>query len=142
MVFTPSSEADFLISVEDWDLFQTISAVEKSGESTPVFDGGSLRPYILGGRATAKPFEVSRPFDRFRDMGRYGKYLPLINAVYLQVTIMPTNNQLQRDANYFSGRALLQKIMMPAASNASRESAPTVPMVSLTLWAPDWGVNQ
>lgn len=142
MAFVPSSEADFLVTVEDWGQFATITAVEKTGESTPVFDGGSLVPYIIGGRATARPFTVTRPFSRAREMSKYEQYLPLVNATRLTVTIMPTDRELRVEGGYFTGDALLTGLSLPVVNNGNREGAPSASMVSLTLWAPDWSVRR
>lgn len=141
MAFNPSSESDFTVTVEDWGQFATLAAIEVSGEQTPVFDGGSLNPYIIGGRATAKPFQITRPFDRGREMRLYKKYLPLVNAVHLSVTVMPTDRVLARDGAYFSGDCLLTGLMLPSMNNGTRSGAPAAAMVSLTLWAAAWGVT-
>jgi len=137
--FSPSRSADFLISVEGLGNFATIDAIEVSGQSTSVYDGGAIEPYILGGRASAAEFSLSRPFSYAREMDVYLTYLPLVNAKYLNVMIYPTDSQLQSLGKYFQGRALLTSLTLPAV-DSNQEGAPTVPLLACKLRAPKWRV--
>ncbi len=138
MGFEPSNQADFLVSVEGFDgMFANLSPIEVSGAQTEVYDGGSLDPYILGGRASAQPFDLSRPFSRNRDMAAYAKYLPKVNTVHLNVNLYPTDRQLKRDGRYFQGRALLTKMVLPGV-DSSTQGTPSVPMFSISMRAPKW----
>lgn len=141
MSFEPSNQADFLVSVEGFDgMFANLDAIETSSSQTDVYDGGSLDPYILGGRASAKEFGLSRPFSRARDMPICAKYLPLVGNVYLNVMIYPTDRQLQRSGPAFQGRALLTSLTLPAV-DSSTQGTPTVPMLALKMRAPKWTVG-
>lgn len=137
--FAPSRSADFLIVIEDIGKMATLDAIEVSGQSTPVYDGGALIPYILGGRAAPSEFAMTRPFSYNRDMALYQKYLPKVNAVYLNVMIYPTDADLQQLGQHFQGRALLTSMTLPAV-DANREGAPNPTMLSLKMRAPKWTV--
>lgn len=135
-----SNQADFLLSLEEFGLFATNDAIEVSGDSVDIFDGGSTTPYVLGGRATGKDFTITRPFARTREMPLYKKYLPLINTVYLAASLSPTNRQMAADGAYFTGHALLKGIWLPEMK-ADSQNAPAAPMLQLRLRVAVWTVT-
>lgn len=135
-----SNQSDFLVSVDKLGLFGTLAAIEVSGTTTPIFDGGALEPYLLGSRATAKEFELSRPFNRTREMPIYKRYLPQINRVRLAVMIYPTDANLKRQGAYFKGLALLTAMMLPAV-DAGAQASPAAPMLTIRMQAPNWNVS-
>lgn len=137
--FEPSNQADFLVSVDELGLFAGLDAIEVSGQSTPVYDGGSLEAYILGGRSAPGEFGLTRPFSRDREMPLYRRFLPLVNAVYLNVMIYPTDRQLQRSGSYFQGRALLTSMSLPAM-DAGTQQTPAPPMLAVKMRAAKWSV--
>jgi hypothetical protein len=137
--FTPSRSADFLVSVEGLGIFANLDAIEVSGQSTPIYDGGALDPYILGNRAAPAEFGLTRPFSYAREMDIYQTYLPQVNARYLNVMIYPTDAQMQSLGRYFQGRALLTALSLPAV-DSNRDGAPTVPVLAVKLRAPKWSV--
>lgn len=137
-MFEPSNQADFRVSVEGFDgFFANTDPIETSGAATDVYDGGARDPYILGGRASAKEFGLSRPFSRARDMPLYRRFLPLVNTIYLQVNLYPTDREMQQDGAYFQGRALLTSLTMPGV-DSSTQGTPSVPMLALKMRAPRW----
>lgn len=141
MAYNPSDESEFVISVADWGNFQRNSALEVGGDSRVSFDGGSDDGYVKGGKATAKEFTVGRAFDKGRDVRLSKKYLPLVNRVYLQVSLYPTDQELQREGEYYTARCLLTKLMLPASTNANREGAGADAMIELTFRPARWVVQ-
>lgn len=135
--FAPSRSADFIVSVDGLGQFANLDAIEVSGQSTPVYDGGALVPYILGNRPAPSEFGMTRPFSYNREMGIYQTYLPQVNAVYLNVMIYPTDADLQALGQYFQGRALLTSMTLPAV-DSNRDGAPSVPTLAIKLRAPKW----
>lgn len=140
MVFAPSRSADFIVSVEQLGMFANLDAIEVSGQSTPVYDGGSLNPYILGGRASPAEFGMTRPFSYDREMAIYRTFLPQVNNVYLAMTIYPTDADLAARGAYFQGRALLTSISLPAV-DSGRDGAPSVPLLAVKMRAARWVVQ-
>lgn len=141
MAFNPSNQSDFTVTVEDWGQFVATTAIKVSGESRKVFDGGSVDPYTVGSRATAAPFTVSRVFDRGRELNRHKKYLPLVNGVFLTVTIQPTDRQLQRDGDRYSARCLLTGMtLINGTSNSDRNGTGSDAMIELDFSPNKWDV--
>lgn len=140
MAFNPSSQSDFIVLVEDWGTaFGTSSAIKVAGESRKVFDGGSIDPYTIGARAVAAPFTVSRVFDRGRELNRHKKYLPLVNAVYLNVAIHPTDRVLQRDGEHYLARCLLTGMtLINGTSNTDQNGTGTDAMIELDFNPNKW----
>lgn len=132
-----SNQADFLVTVSDFGLFASAAAIEVSGSTTPVFDGGALEPYILGGRAYPREFELSRPFARARDFPLVKRFAPMVNRSWHQVSMQPTDNALEADPSIapMSFRALLTFIATPALDAGSQDT-PTPPMLTIRLLPP------
>lgn len=135
-----SSQSDFQLILDGGlGVFATSDAIEVSGESKDVFDGGSTEPYVLGGRATGKDFTVTRPFARDRDMSVYREWLPKINQAYANAQLFPTDRQLLRSGSYFAGRALVKGIWLPEYK-ADTVAAPTETTLQLRLRVAVWRV--
>lgn len=132
-----SNQADFLVTVSDFGLFATSASIEVSGSTTPVFDGGALEPYILGGRAFPKEFELTRPFARARDFPLVKRFAPLVNRSWHQCSIQPTDNALAADpaVSAMSFRALLTFVGTPALDAGSQDT-PTPPTLTIRLLPP------
>jgi len=59
----PASQRQQLVAVSGWGrYFSTKSGGEVSADTSPVWDGGNLKPSVLAGPATTANIVVSRPY--------------------------------------------------------------------------------
>jgi hypothetical protein len=127
-----SSQAAFRTTVSDWGQFAARDELRVSASTTKFYDGGSLTPYVLGGRALPQEFEVRRQWDAARDMPLVKRFVHLVGRSWHQVTFQPTDEDLAGVGEPLTFRALLTDLRFPS-HDANTQNNPQPAMLVLRL---------
>lgn len=120
-----AAQRQFLISVAGVaGTFANKSGGEVSGDSTKVWDGGSLTPELLSSPSEVANVTVSRPFDPARDWPILHRLRSQVNRWRTSVSITPTDADLIPNGNaVVYANALLTRVAFPDVDASSGDPA-------------------
>lgn len=131
-----SSARQFLVKVEGViGFWSTKTGGNVSSDTTPVYDGGSLKPDIISNPPTAEDVAVTRPYDPDRDDEMIRQLLQLVGSWETTVSVTPTDADLVAAAPpRVYPNARLKTVTEPEVDASSGDPA----MIGLTFAIPDY----
>lgn len=131
-----SSARQFLVKIVGVEgMWATKQGGSVSSDTTPVYDGGQLKPDLVAAPPVAEDITVSRIFDPARDDEALRQLLQLCGAWTTTISVTPTDaNMVAVAPPRVYSNALLKGVNEPEVDAASGDPAPW----GLVFAVPDW----
>ncbi len=117
-----TSQRSFLVKVAGVDgYYATKDGGESTAEVGKVWDGGELKPDLLGGPNDVQELTVGRPYDPVRDQPVIDRLEPLVGRWRTTVSVQPTDADLVPVGKPSVYDAMLSSVNPPEVDAASSD---------------------